>query len=90
MIRRMGSPKQEVPTGYEIRIGGHLDQHWSAWFDGLTLTHESDGTTKLSGFVADQAALHGVLAKVRDLGIVLISVEAMDRAATPEADQRGR
>ncbi len=90
MIRRMGSPKQEVPTGYEIRIGGHLDQHWSVWFDGLTLTHESDGTTRLSGFVADQAALHGVLTKVRDLGIVLISVEAVDRAATPEADHQGR
>ncbi len=63
---------------YEIRIGGHLDRHWSAWFDDLTLTHESDGTTKLRGFVADQAALYGVLTKVRDLGIVLISVEALD------------
>ena len=70
------SPKQQVPTQYEIRIGGHLGQHWSAWFDDLTLTHESDGTTKLSGVVADQAALYGVLTKVRDLGIVLISVEA--------------
>ncbi|MDR6414969.1 hypothetical protein [Pseudarthrobacter sulfonivorans] len=70
-------PKQEVPTQYEIRIGGHLDQHWSAWFDGLALTHESDGTTRLRGFVADQAALYGVLTKVRDLGVVLISVEAV-------------
>jgi hypothetical protein len=71
------SPDQQVPTRYDIRIGGHLDQHWSAWFDDLIVTHEADGTTKLSGFVADQAALHGVLTKIRDLGIVLISVEAV-------------
>jgi hypothetical protein len=72
------SPKQEVPARYEIRIGGHLEKHWSAWFGDLTLTHEGDGTTKLCGFVPDQAALYGVLMKVRDLGIVLISVEAVD------------
>ncbi|MET3720750.1 MULTISPECIES: hypothetical protein [unclassified Arthrobacter] len=74
------SPKQQVPAEYEIRIGGHLDQHWSAWFDDLTVTHEADGTTKLCGRIADQAALYGVLAKVRDLGIVLIAVEAVDPA----------
>jgi hypothetical protein len=72
------SPKQEVPARYEIRIGGHLEKHWSAWFGDLKLTHEGDGTTKLCGFVPDQAALYGVLMKVRDLGIVLISVEAVD------------
>lgn len=72
------SPKQEVPAHYEIRVGGHLAQHWSAWFQGLTLTQENDGTTKLCGFVPDQAALYGVLMKVRDLGIVLISVETVD------------
>jgi hypothetical protein len=73
------SPKQwPVPTRYEIRIGGHLDQRWSAWFDDLVLTPEAEGTTKLGGFVADQAALHGVLTKVRDLGLVLISVEAVE------------
>lgn len=71
-----------MPTQYRIRVGGHLDQHWSAWFDDLTLTRDRDGTTSLCGFVADQAALHGVLAKVRDLGIVLISVEAVDPAGT--------
>lgn len=69
-------PNQEVPTRYDIRIGGHLDQHWSAWFDDLAVTPEADGTTKLSGFVADQAVLHGVLTRIRDLGLVLISVEA--------------
>lgn len=66
-----------VPTRYEIRIGGHLDQRWSAWFNDLTLTLESDGTTKLCGLVADQAALYGLLTKVRDLGMVLVSVEAV-------------
>jgi hypothetical protein len=76
------SPEHPVPTQYRIRVGGHLDQHWSAWFDDLTLSRESDGTTSLCGFVADQAALHGVLTKVRDLGIVLISVEAVDPAGT--------
>jgi hypothetical protein len=69
-----------VPTRYGIRIGGHLDQGWSAWFGNLTLTHESDGTTMLRGAVADQAALHGLLTKVRDLGVVLLSVEALDAA----------
>jgi hypothetical protein len=66
------------PTGYRVRVDGHLEDHWSAWFGDLTLTHESDGTTSLSGFVSDQAALHGLLMKVRDLGIILISVEAID------------
>ena len=59
---------------YEIRLAGHLDQRWAAWFDGLTLTHQSDGTTVLQGPVVDQAALHGLLQKVRDLGLPLISV----------------
>jgi hypothetical protein len=66
-----------TPTRYHIRIGGHLDQRWSAWFGDLTVTHEGDGTTRLSGAVTDQAALHGLLTKVRDLGVVLISVEAV-------------
>lgn len=59
---------------YEIRLEGHLDARWAAWFDGLSLTTENDGTTVLSGPVADQAALHGLLVKVRDLGLPLISV----------------
>jgi hypothetical protein len=70
-----------APTGgahqagqYEIRIEGHLDTRWAAWFDGLALTHETDGTTVLQGAVVDQAALHGLLQKVRDLGLPLVSV----------------
>jgi hypothetical protein len=59
---------------YEIRIDGRLESRWAAWFDGLTLTHESDGTTVISGQIVDQAALHGLLQKVRDLGLPLVSV----------------
>ena len=59
---------------YEIRLKGHLEARWAAWFDGLNLTHESDGTTVIRGSVIDQAALHGLLSKVRDLGLPLIAV----------------
>ena len=59
---------------YEICLKGRLDARWAAWFDGLCLRHESDGTTTIHGPVADQAALHGLLSKVRDLGLPLLSV----------------
>ena len=59
---------------YEIRLKGHLEPRWADWFDGLTLTQDSDSTTVLSGSVVDQAALHGLLGKVRDLGLPLIAV----------------
>jgi hypothetical protein len=71
-------PGQDAPANYELRIEGHLDQHWSARFGGLTLTREDDGTTTLRGAVTDQAELHGLLAKVRDLGATLISVKTID------------
>ena len=67
-----------APTLYELRIEGHLDEYWAAWFGGLTLTREIDGTTTLRGAVTDQAELHGLLAKVRDLGATLISVRTVD------------
>jgi hypothetical protein len=59
---------------YEIRLTGHLDARWAAWFEGLTVCHGGDGTTLISGPVADQAALHGLLQRVRDLGLPLVSV----------------
>jgi hypothetical protein len=65
---------------YEIRLTGHLDTRWAAWFDGLTVSHEIDGTTVISGPIADQAALHGVLQRVRDLGLPLVSVIRMEPA----------
>jgi hypothetical protein len=63
---------------YEIRVTGHLGSRWAAWFDGMTLTSEDDGTTVISGPVVDQAALHGVLQKLRDLGITLRSLTELD------------
>ena len=73
----------DAATSYELRIGGHLDQHWSTWFDGFTLTHEDDGTSTLRGVVRDQSELHGLLNRVRDLGTTLISVAPL---ATPTND----
>jgi hypothetical protein len=63
-----------VGENYEIRLKGHLNARWADWFDGLTLSQEADGTTLLSGSVVDQAALYGLLGKVRDLGLPLIAV----------------
>jgi hypothetical protein len=62
------------PVIYQIRINGHLGREWTDWFEGLTITLEEDGDTLLTGPVVDQAALHGLLKKVRDLGLPLISV----------------
>jgi hypothetical protein len=66
------------PGVYEIRLKGHLDAKWADWFDGLTITRADNGETLLSGPVVDQAALHGVLRKVRDLGLPLVSVNQID------------
>lgn len=69
---------------YEIRLQGHLHPRWSAWFDGLTVTNEGNGTTLIRGDLVDQAALHGLLRKVADLGLPLLSVTPIgpDRADT--------
>jgi len=69
---------------YEIRLKGHLDSRWVTWFDGLTLTTCSDGTTTIQGVVVDQSALHGLLQKVRDVGVPVISVH---RAEPMQPDQ---
>ena len=76
MNQRPGS--HAPPAHYQVRVEGHLDERWSAWFGGLTLICEDDGTTTLRGAVTDQAELHGLLAKVRDLGTTLISVKTID------------
>ena len=70
---------------YAIRVQGHLDQERSGWFDGLTLTHTAEGETILSGPIADQAALHGVLLKIRDLGLTLLEV----KRGSPTSDDGG-
>jgi hypothetical protein len=70
------------PGLYEIRVQGLLEQRWASWFDGFTLTPEPDGTTVISGTVIDQAALHGLLQSLRDLGLPLVSVtQPQDGAA---------
>ena len=75
MSERDGSTEDyEEPGLTEIRIKGHLDNRWADWFDGLTITREDNGDTCLTGPVVDQAALHGLLRKVRDLGLPLVSV----------------
>ena len=66
---------------YEIRIVGHLDAHWAPWFDGLSLSREEDGTTIIRGPIVDQAALHGLLQKVRDTGLPLVSVTRIEPAS---------
>jgi hypothetical protein len=78
MTRTPGDRPAEPATGYEIRIDGVLDGRWSAWFEGLEVTSDESGQTTIAGPVADQAALHGLLAKVRDLGLKLISVRTID------------
>jgi hypothetical protein len=80
------------PQYYEIRLKGHLDDRWAEWFEGLTLTLEDNGDTLLTGPVVDQAALHGLLKKVRDLGMPLVSVspvepESTTTSGTGQADQ---
>jgi hypothetical protein len=72
--QRTPTPDRPEAGRYEIRLAGRLDAHWAAWFDGLIVSQESDGTTVIGGAIADQAALHGVLQRVRDLGLPLVSV----------------
>ena len=69
---------------YIIRVKGHLDTCWQAWFENLSITHERDGTTLLSGPIKDQAALYGILIKMRDLGLTLLSLEASAPIQPPE------
>ena len=71
----------------EIRVKGRIDEHWSDWFGGLTITHTDQNETVLAGPVADQAALHGLLAKVRDLGLPIVSVRLSEMADQEAAIQ---
>jgi len=66
-----------MDTYYHIRVKGHLDRHWSAWFDNLTISNEANGEAVLCGPLPDQAALHGMLIKIRDLGLPLLAVTTL-------------
>ena len=96
--RRTPTPVGSEAGPYEIRLAGHLDAHWTTWFDGLDVSHQHDGTTVISGLIPDQAALHGVLQRVRDLGLPLVSVNRVEtdqpattgiaRPSTPSSHER--
>ena len=93
-MSEMSTDRSPEPGQYEIRLDGRLHSRWAAWFDGMRLINESDGTTVLSGPVVDQAALHGLLQKVRDVGLPLISVTPLDpdkrQSFTPHSAHPGR
>ena len=82
------SPDQ--PTVYQIRVKGHLSPQWADWFQGFKITREDNGDTSLTGMVVDQASLHGLLKKVRDLGMPLISVCPLEhgQADAPDVKQK--
>lgn len=84
--RPASSPDRSEAGRYEIRLTGHLDAHWTAWFDGLTVSREANGTTVISGLIVDQAALHDPIQRVRDLGLPLVSVVRLgpDGAGEPK------
>lgn len=71
-------------TVYQIRIRGHLDQLWSDWFEGLAIRWDDNGDTLLTGSVTDQSALHGLLRKIRDLGVTLVSINQVGVTAEPD------
>ena len=79
-----GAAGHDSTTNYELRVQGHLGSRWSAWFDGLTVTRNDDGTTVICGAVVDQAALHGLLSKLRDVGIPLLSLTQLPPDAPTE------
>lgn len=79
----------ESPIIYQIRIEGHLGSQWAGWFDDLTITLEEDGHTLITGPVTDQAALHGLLKKVRDLGLPLVSVNPVEPGPSTTLPLRG-
>lgn len=80
----------DQPVVYQIRIKGHLSQRWSDWFQGMTITLEESGNTLLTGPVVDQAALHALLRRVRDLGMPLISVTPLEPGQADESDATQR
>jgi len=83
------NPKASQPVVYQIRIQGHLGRQWTDWFEGLTITLKEDGDTLLTGLVVDQAALFGLLKRVRDLGMPLVSVNRVEFDQEDTSDVNG-
>ncbi len=79
-------PTPSQPVVYQIRLKGHLGSQWTDWFGGMTITPEDNGDTLLTGTVVDQAALHGLLKKVRDLGMPLVSVSPIEPGQADQSD----
>jgi hypothetical protein len=79
-----------VTTEYHIRLKGHLADQWSAWFDNMTICNESDGEAVLRGRLPDQAALHGLLIKIRDLGLPLLAITTVATSQLHRSDEIGR
>jgi hypothetical protein len=75
---QQSNPEAHQRTVYQFRINGHFGQKWMNWFEGFTVTLEEDGNTVLSGTVVDQSALHGILKKIRDLGMPLLAVNQVE------------
>ena len=83
----MSNKQNEKAMIYQIRIEGQLDQQWTDWFEGLTITQEEGGTALLTGHIVDQSALHGLLKKVRDLGMPLVSVNRIETGGCSNPNQ---
>lgn len=84
---RDSTTTSRVLNSYEVRVAARLDPSWGDQFEGFTLSHDADGTTVLTGWSVDQAALHGVLQRIRDLGVPLSAVTSLIGSATPTSDQ---
>ena len=87
---REPQPDGSQPIIYQIRLKGHLGQEWAAWFEGMAITLPGNGETLLEGAVVDQAALHGLLRKVRDLGLPLLAVTCIEADVRPSSKCRNR
>ncbi|MCC6189153.1 MAG: hypothetical protein IT318_08955 [Anaerolineales bacterium] len=85
----MNQPHHPHPRQYQLRVAGSLSAQWSEWFEGLAITPAENGETLITGWVADQAALHGLLKKVRDVGLPLLSVNPLEPGAPGGADASG-
>ena len=90
MVDKKSTAPLDDETGihYEIKVKGQLDEHWADWLGGLSITHDALGNSLLTGVVPDQAALHGILAQIRDLGLTLISFMPQDIEVKEDTDEK--